>query len=53
MEDYIKSVTGSGDKYIESYVQFAQINIALRDNVVDSIMVIENALKVLNNNNNV
>jgi len=51
MENDIESVTGSGDKYIESHVQFTQINIDLKANIVDPITVIENALDVLKNNN--
>ncbi|MBO8162035.1 MAG: hypothetical protein H0Z24_10455 [Thermosipho sp. (in: Bacteria)] len=51
IENFIRSVTGSGEKHIESNGQYAQINIYLRDDAVEPILVIKKALNVLKNNN--
>lgn len=51
IENYIGSVTGSGEKLIESNGKYTQINIYLRDDALEPILVIKKALDILKNNN--
>ncbi len=51
IENHIRSVTGSGKMPFESNGQYTQININLKDDVEQPIMVIKKVLNVLKDNN--